>query len=78
MPDNSSTLSPYDDFLSVVDRLKKDFDRAYSDVSSNLEPLFFETLANHYGLSAKAVGAAWRGYCDRRRIGRPMLGPLLD
>ncbi len=74
METNSSTA--YDDFLAVVDKLKTDFDRGYSDVSSNIEPLFFEVLANHHGLSVKAVGAAWGAYCDRRRLDRPILGPL--
>jgi hypothetical protein len=66
----------YDDFLAVIERLKTDFDRAYSDVSTGIEPLMFEVLGNYYGLSPKAVGAAWGAYCDRRRLDRPILGPL--
>jgi hypothetical protein len=66
----------YDDFLAVIDNLKSDFDRAYSDVSTDIEPVLFEVLANRHGLSAKSVKSAWHGYLERRRLDRPMLGPF--
>lgn len=68
--------TPYDDFLAVIDNLKLDFDRAYSDVSTDIEPLLCEVLARRYQVSAKAIKRAWLVYCDRRSVGRPMLGPL--
>lgn len=74
MTTNSNTA--YDDFLVVIDNLKLDFDRAYSDVSTDIEPLLCEVLARRYQVSAKAVKAAWSAYCDRRSVGRSMLGPL--
>jgi hypothetical protein len=74
MTTNSNTA--YDDFLGVIDNLKLDFDRAYSDVSTDIEPVLFEVLARRYGLSARAVRDAWRGYLERRRLDRPMLGPI--
>jgi hypothetical protein len=74
MTTNSNTA--YDDFLAVVDNLKLDFDRAYSDVSTDIEPLLHEVLARRYQVSAKAVKSAWVVYCDRRSLGRSMLGPL--
>ena len=68
--------TPYDDFLAVIDNLKLDFDRAYSDVSTDIEPLLCEVLARRYQVSSKAIKRAWLAYCDRRSVGRSMLGPF--
>jgi hypothetical protein len=74
MTTNSNTA--YDDFLAVIDNLKLDFDRAYSDVSTDIEPLLCDVLGKRYQVSAKAIKRAWVAYCDRRSVGRSMLGPL--
>lgn len=70
MSDNSTI------FTDKLAALTNDFEWGVGQVSELLEPAWFESLSQTHGLSVRAIRSAWQAYLYRRRIGRPILGPL--